>query len=182
MSIYSKIASIGQRYISKDKLFKYGFNLSPMYRRSTGRIIEVSKDLLHIKIKIPISYKNRNYANSIFGGSLFSSADPIPMVQLINIIGNDYVVWDKSAEIYFKIPAKENLYADFIYTEEEIKEIKEKLKVTDEFEIVKTTLLTNKDRSRVYCEVRKTIYIANKSFYKEKLKRRKAKVNERISV
>ena len=104
MSIYKKIGEIGSRYIGKDKLFKYGFNLSPMYVRSTARIIRVSKDLLNVQIKLPISYKNKNYVNSIFGGSLFSSVDPIPMVQLINIIGNDYVVWDKSAEIYFRKP------------------------------------------------------------------------------
>ena len=30
-----------------------------MYRRSTGKIIEVSDDLLDVKVKIPISYKNK---------------------------------------------------------------------------------------------------------------------------
>ena len=48
MSIYKKIVEIGSKYIGKDKLFKYGFNLSPMYRRSTARIIRVSKDLLYV--------------------------------------------------------------------------------------------------------------------------------------
>lgn len=95
-----------------------------MYRRSTGRILTVSKDLMKVKVKLPISYKNRNYVNSIFGGSLFSAVDPIPMVQLINIIGDNYVVWDKSAEIHFKIPVKETLHAEFIYTEEYIESIK----------------------------------------------------------
>ena len=83
MSLYKKIGEIGSKYIGKNKMFKYGFNFSPMYRRSTGRITTVSKDLMNIQIKLPISYKNRNYVNSIFGGSLFSSVDPIPMVQLM---------------------------------------------------------------------------------------------------
>lgn len=173
MSIYKKFAEIGSKYIGKNKLFKYGFNLSPMYRRSTARITEVSKDLLTIKIKLPISYKNRNYANSIFGGSLFSSVDPIPMVQLINIIGDNYVVWDKSAEIYFKKPAKENLYAEFTFTEDEINEIKNKVEKDNEIEIIKTTSLTDKQKSKVYCEVRKTIYIAEKSYFKKKKSSRK---------
>ena len=166
MSIYKKIVEIGSKYIGKDKLLKYGFNLSPMYRRSTARIIRVSKDLLNVQIKLPISYKNKNYVNSIFGGSLFSSVDPIPMVQLINIIGNDYVVWDKSAEIYFRKPAKENLFAEFIFTNIEIDEIKNRIRTENEIEIVKITSLTNKEKTIVYCEVKKTIYIAKKSFYK----------------
>lgn len=172
MSIYKKIVEIGSRYIGKDKLLRYGFNLSPMYRRSTARIISMSKDLLYVQIKLPISYKNKNYVNSIFGGSLFSSVDPIPMVQLINIIGNDYVVWDKSAEIYFKKPAKENLFAEFIFTNVEIDEIKNRIRTENEIEIVKIASLTNKEKTIVYCEVKKTIYIAKKSFYKNKKEKR----------
>lgn len=141
-----------------------------MYKRSTAKVIKVSSDLLHIRIKLPISYKNRNYVNTIFGGSMFSAVDPFPMVQLMNLIGDDYVVWDKSAQIFFKRPAKENLYADFDYSEKELKDIKNQVSEKKEIEIVKTTQLTNKNRSVIYCEVKKTIYVADKKFYKQKRK------------
>lgn len=177
MSIYKKIGEIGSRFIRKDKLFKYGFNLSPMYRRSTAKIISVSKDLLYVQIKLQLSYKNKNYVNSIFGGSLYSSVDPIPMGQLISIIGDDYVVWDKSAEIYFRKPAKENLFAEFTYTSTEIEEIKSRIRSENEIDIVKITSLTNKDKTIVYCEVKKTIYIAKKSYYKNKKERKKTTNN-----
>ncbi|NAS14086.1 DUF4442 domain-containing protein [Poritiphilus flavus] len=169
MSVYKKIAKIGPRFFARNTLFKYGFNYSPMYRRSTGRIVQVSKDLMHIRVKLPISWKNRNYVNSIFGGSMFSSVDPIPMVQLINLIGEDYVVWDKSAEISFRRPAKESLFADFRYTDEELQQIKDKVVRENEIEIVKTTRLTDSEGKRLYCEVKKTIYIADKAFYKQKM-------------
>jgi hypothetical protein len=104
---------------------------------------------------------------------MFSAVDPFPMTQLMNLIGGDYVVWDKAAEIYFRRPAREDLYADFIYTLEELDEIKQKAQEQNEFEIVKTTKLTNKDKSIVYCEVRKRVYIANKAFFKDKQKIRK---------
>ena len=168
MSFYQNIAAIGQKFIKKHVLFKYGFNLSPMYRRSTGKIIYVSEDLMLIRIKLPISYKNRNYVNSIFGGSLFSSVDPIPMVQLINLLDDSFVVWDKSAQIKFKKPAREHLYAEFSCTHNEIEDIKARVQRDHEIEIVKTTALTNKDKSITYCTVEKTIYIADKSFYKKK--------------
>ena len=168
MSIYQKIAAIGPRYFKMGTLFKYGFNLSPMYRRSTGRVLSASDDLLSIRVKLPISYKNRNYVGSIFGGSMFAAVDPIPMVQLINILGKGYVVWDKAAEIFFKIPAREDLYADFIYTTAEIEAIKQQIAQQPEIEVIKTTQLTNKDASRVFCEVRKKIYIADKAYYQHK--------------
>lgn len=173
MSIYQKIAEIGAKYIGKPKLFKYGFNLSPMYRRSTAKITNVSMDLLEVKIKLPISYKNKNYVNSIFGGSMFSAVDPIPMVQLINLIGEDFIVWDKAAEISFKRPAKENLYADFTYTLDELEDIKNRIARENEVEIVKTTLLTNEEKTVVYCEVRKTVYISSKEYFKEKKRKQK---------
>lgn len=168
MSVYKKLADLGGNFIGKSTLFKHGFNYSPMYRRSTARIVAISKDLLQVTIKLPISYKNKNYVNSIFGGSMFAAVDPIPMIQLMHLLGDDYVVWDKSAEIYFKKPAKETLYADFIYTTIEVDAILNRVATEKEMEVTKVTQLTNLDRTIIYCEVRKTIYIADKSFFKEK--------------
>lgn len=173
MSVYQKLAKVIPRVIGKPAFFKYGFNFSPMYRRSTSRIVSVSKDLMHIKIRLAISYKNRNYVNSVFGGSMFSAVDPIPMVQLIQLIGDDYVVWDKSANINFRRPAKEDLYADFIYTEEELEGIRKEVAEKNEIDIVKTTKLMNKDGTKLFCQVDKTIYVAKKDFYKEKQKSRR---------
>ena len=172
MSLYQNIAAFGKKFIPEHILFKHGFNLSPMYRRSTARIISVSPDLKHIQVKLPISYKNRNYVNSIFGGSLFSAVDPIPMVQLINIIGPDYVVWDKAAQIRFKRPAREDVFASFEYTAAELETIRSRVAAEQEIEIVKTTQLQNKAGTQLFCEVDKTIYIADKKFFKEKQRRR----------
>lgn len=170
MSFYQKIAEIGKKFIPDHTLFKIGFNLSPMYRRSTGKIISVSEDLLTIKIKLPLSYKNRNYVNSIFGGSMFSAVDPIPMVQLMNLLDDNYIIWDKSAEIFFKRPAKENLFAEFTYASEELENIKKQVSQENEIEIIKETFLTNEDKTVTFCKVQKTIYIADKNYFKEKRK------------
>ncbi|MGE8377199.1 MAG: DUF4442 domain-containing protein [Sphingobacterium sp.] len=178
MSFYQTISRIGSKYLGVAKTFKWGFNLSPMYRRSTGRIEYVSDDLYDIRIRLPISYKNRNYMGTIFGGSMFSAVDPIPMVQLINLLGNKYVVWDKAAEIYFKRPGNEDLYAYFQYTKEELEEIIARVESDKEIEIIKVTKLTNKDQSILFCEIRKPIYIADKEY----LKKNEKKVNPRIIV
>jgi hypothetical protein len=166
--MYNKLYKWGARFLSKATLFKFGLNWSPMYRRSTAKIIYVSADLLQVKMKLPISWRNKNYMNSIFGGSIYASVDPVPMFQLINIIGDHYVVWDKAATIKFKKPAKENLYAEFLYSEKELTEIKQLVERDKEIEIVKLVKLTNKSSTQVYCEIEKIIYIANKEFYKNK--------------
>ncbi len=170
--MYAAISKILKKFFKMSTIFKYGFNISPMYRRSTGKVLSVSDDLLSVQVKIPISYKNRNYVGSIFGGSLFSATDPVFMVQLINILEDSYVVWDKKAEIKFKRPAKENSYVDFTFTEEEIAEIKERVKEEKEIDLIKEIKITNKDASTVYAEVSKTIYIADKDYYKNKRKKK----------
>jgi len=175
MSYYQAIATIATKYFGVSKAFKYGFNWSPMYRRSNARILAVSKDLMKIEIRLPLTYKNVNYMNSMFGGSMFAAVDPIPMIQLVSILGKEYVVWDKSAEIYFKRPAKENLFATFEFSNEEVEEIKSRVKSEKEISISKSTILTNKIGDTVYCEVKKTIYIADKMFYKQKNAQRREK-------
>ncbi len=176
MSYYQAIATIATKYFGVSKAFKYGFNWSPMYRRSNARVIAVSKDLMKIEIRLPLTYKNVNYMNSMFGGSMFAAVDPIPMIQLVTILGKEYVVWDKSAEIYFKRPAQENLFATFEFSNEEVEEIKSRVKSEKEISISKSTILTNKIGDTVYCEVKKTIYIADKMFYKLKNAQRREKI------
>ena len=151
-------------------------NLSPMYRRTSGRITFISEDFRLIKVKIPLSLKNRNFVNVMFGGSMFSAVDPFPMVQLINLIGNDYVVWDKSAEIKFRRPGTEDLYAEFSYSDEELEDIRKRVRAENEIEYKKSTKLTNKAGDVLYCEVIKNLYIADKTFYIRKRKTKLSKV------
>lgn len=160
--------------MSKASIYKYGFNLSPMYRRSTGRIIKVSDDLHLVTVRIKLSYKNVNYVGSIFGGSLLSATDPIFMIQLLNILDSNYVVWDKETTIKFKRPAKETCFIDFIFTTDEIEQIKKDVALKKQIDLVKDIQITNKDKSIVFAELSKTIYIADKEFYKEKRRLKKS--------
>jgi len=89
------------------------------------------------------------------------------MIQLVNLLGKDYVVWEKLARIFFKRPAKEDLYAQFNLTLDEITSIKDRLVEENEIEILKITKLTDKAQTKVYCEVHKTIYVAKKVFIKQ---------------
>lgn len=169
--MYQTATKFFKHFFTDAQIFKYGFNLSPMYRRSTARVSEISDDLHYVKVTIPINYKNKNYVGSIFGGSLYSATDPIFMIQLINILGNDYVVWDKSACIKFKRPVREKVFVEFILSEEDIAQIKQDVKAKGEIDVEKTIQIKN-DNGTVFSEVHKIVYVADKAFYKEKRQKR----------
>jgi len=170
MSVYQKGFSILERYFKPSSIFKHGLNLSPMYRRTTGRIVSISDDMRQVKVRIPISYRNRNYAGSIFGGSLFSATDPICMVQFVRILGNNFIVWDKSSTIRFKRPAYQEVYAHSEIKEADLEHIKAVVKEKGETDFTMHLHITDKERTVVYSEIQKVIYIADKAFYKAKRK------------
>ena len=172
--MYAVLTKILRKVFKEHTIFKYGFNISPMYRRSTGRVIAVTEDLLTAKVKIPLSIKNRSYVGSIFGGSLFSATDPVFMIQLIHILGDAYVVWDKEATIRFRRPAKTDAYVVFSFSESEIETIKKRVAEEREIDLVKEIEITDTSGDIVYAQVVKTIYIADKEYYKNKRKTRKA--------
>ena len=103
---------------------------------------------------------------------MFSAVDPFPMTQLISLLGDDYVVWDKSAKIAFKRPAYENLFTTFTYTDEEIENIKTQVAKQNEIEFKRTNVLTNKTGGIMFCEVEKTLCVADKACFKAKRKAR----------
>ncbi|MCK8478979.1 DUF4442 domain-containing protein [Psychroserpens algicola] len=170
--MYRYLSQVLKRFVKPSTLFKYGFNWSPMYRRTTAKLIEVSDDLHKVVITMKPQWKNRNFVGSIFGGSMLSATDPIYMIQLIQILGDDYVVWDKSVEARYKRPAKSKIFGVFIFSEEDIKQIKQDVALNYEIDLVKTMSLVDSNQNNI-ATFKKTIYIADKQFYKEKLKQRR---------
>ena len=165
--MYETLFTFLNQYFKKATLFKVGFNMSPMYKRSCGKIIFASEDLHVVKIKIPLSYKNKNYVGSMFGGSLFSATDPIYMIQLMQILGKEFVVWDKKTNIKFKRPAYENAFATFEFSTTEINEIIEKVQSENEMDYTKILHITDKNGT-IFAELEKTLYISTKVYYKQK--------------
>ena len=161
------------RKIGMGRALKFFFNISPMYRRTGGRIVSASENLDDIKIKLKLNYKTRNYVGTMYGGHMYSCVDGIYMVQLINLLGKDYVVWDKAATIQFKRPGTSTLFAHFIISNELIEKIKKDVAEEDEIDIKLDVDLVNSE-GKTCAEVEKIIYISTKKFYKEKQKRKRA--------
>jgi hypothetical protein len=98
------------------------------------------------------------------------------MVMLINILGDDYVVWDKSASIQFKKPGKGKLKAEFIYTDEEVEQIKRVTASEGKYEFTKSVSWID-ESGAVISTIDKNIYVATKAFYKARRDRREKSEN-----
>lgn len=153
------------------RLARFLMNLAPCIRASGGRVVALSNDFKHLRVRLRLSWLTRNLVGTIYGGSLYSSVDPFYMLMLMRILGPDYVVWDKSATIRFKRPARHTLFADFRFDDETLANIRDQ--VTRDGESTFTWTVALKDASgTIYAECDKVLYVAKKEFYKEKLKRR----------
>ena len=138
-----------------------------MYKNTGGKLIKVSDDLHYIKIQLLFNYKTKNYVGTIYGGHMYSSVDGIYVIQLIHILGDNYIVWDKSAKIKFKRPANKTLFADFKISDELIEQIKGDI-VKDKKKDYNLFVNLTDENGNIYAQVEKVIYIASKEYYKSK--------------
>ncbi len=133
----------------------------PPYLGAGVRVTHIADDFLTAHVEMPLRFYNRNYVGTHFGGSLYAMVDPFYMLMLINILGPDYIVWDKSAAIRFKRPGKGTVKAVFQIPAERVTEIRAAAdtngKVEPEFQVV----VTDSD-GQVVAEVDKLLYVRRK--------------------
>ena len=108
----------------RSRLLRWRFNLFPAYRGTGGRITYMADDFTEVRVKLPLSWRTRNYVGTIFGGSIYGAVDPVYMIMLIRLLGPGYIVWDKAAEIRFLKPGRATLYATFRIGQAELEEIR----------------------------------------------------------
>jgi uncharacterized protein DUF4442 len=131
------------------------------YLGAAVRVTHVAGDFRRVEVEMPLRFYNRNYVGTHFGGSLYSMCDPFYMLMLINILGPDYIVWDKAATIRFKKPGKGVMKATFELTEEKIAEIRAAAEVQPKVE-PQFQVLVKDAEGAVVAEVDKLLYIKKK--------------------
>jgi hypothetical protein len=88
--------------------------------------------------------------------------DPFYMLMLIQNLGRDYIVWDKSANIRFRKPGKGRVVARFRLSDEQIEGIRRDLQTQPKIE--PTFLVEVKDESgEVIAEVQKVLHVRKKN-------------------
>jgi hypothetical protein len=126
------------------------------------KLVSMSKDYRKAKVSMKLTFYNKNYMGTQFGGSLYSMVDPWYMLMLIKNLGHEYIVWDKAATIQFKKPGMGKVFADFNITEDHLNEIRENLKNQTKMDMTFKVIIYSEE-NKVIAEVDKVIYIRKKS-------------------
>lgn len=123
----------------------------------------ISKDFRYIKVELPLRFYNKNYFGTHFGGNIYSMVDPFYVIMLVNNLGRDYIVWDKSATVEFLRPGKGTLYAEFVLDDNTIAEIRSK--TSDGSTCYPEFQIDIKDgHGSTVARVFKTLYVRRKRF------------------
>lgn len=124
--------------------------------------VEISSDYRFVKIEMPLTFYNRNYMGTQFGGSLYAMVDPWYMLMLIKNLGPDYIVWDKSATINFRKPGRDTVTAEFTLTQEKIDDIKAQVAANVKYDA--HFLVEIKDPAgKLIADVDKVVYVRRKN-------------------
>jgi hypothetical protein len=146
---------------AKSRKLRRRINLYPPYLGAAVRVTHISEDFRNVEVEMPLRFYNRNYVGTHFGGSLYSMCDPFYMLMLINILGPNYIVWDKAATIRFKKPGKGVMKATFQLTEEKIAEIRAAAEVQPKVEPQFQVLIKDAE-GNVVAEIDKLLYVKKK--------------------
>ena len=106
------------------KLLKLGLNLYPPYLGAGVKITHISEDWRELHVSMALRWYNRNAVGTHFGGSLYSMVDPHLMLLLIRLLGDEYWVWDKTAEIEFIKASKHKVSSVITISSDDLAEIK----------------------------------------------------------
>ena len=140
------------------RLHRWAFNLWPCYRGTGGRVTYIASDWSEIRVKLPLSWRTRNYVGTIFGGSLYAAVDPFYMLMLMKNLGPDCIVWDKAATIRFRKPGRTTLTATFRLEEAELTELRSLLQSQAKVERTYRVALVDAEGT-VHAEVEKVIHL-----------------------
>lgn len=145
----------------KLRFSKIIINIYPPYR-GAGIRIRFKDNGKRIISSIKLKWYNRNYVGTHFGGSLYSMCDPHFMWLLIENLGSDYIIWDRSAKIQFKKPARGTITAEFYIPEEEYQEIRQKADRGNTVYPLFTVPITDRD-GEIVAIVEKELYVKRKA-------------------
>lgn len=136
-------------------------NIWPPFLGAGIRVRRLASDWTEIDVEMKLRWWNRNYVGTHYGGSLYSMADPFFMLMLIENLGCDYIVWDKSASIRFKKPGRGTVSASFRLFSEQVQEIKQALNTQEKIERAFTVEVKDESGS-VIAVIEKLLHVRRK--------------------
>ena len=141
---------------------RHVMNFWPPFLGAGIRVTRLQPDWRSIDVEMKLRFWNANFVGTHYGGSLYSMADPFYMLMLIENLGRNYIVWDKSASIRFRKPGKGKMLASFRLSEEQIEAIRQQLQTQEKVE--PTFLVEIRDEAgELVAEVQKLLHVRKKT-------------------
>ena len=147
--------------------YRRGINLWPCIWCSGGWITFVSGDFRELHVRLKLGIRTRNRVGTVYGGSIYSSIDPYFMLMFMQILGRDYVVWDKGATVKFIRPITDLVKCRFLISDDLVETVKAQIAANGQY-VFELPLQYEDDNGKVYVTFTKTIYTASKEYYKQK--------------
>ncbi|TQV87917.1 DUF4442 domain-containing protein [Aliikangiella coralliicola] len=136
-------------------------NIYPPYLGAGVKITHISDDWKQMGVRMKLRWYNRNAVGSHFGGSLYSMVDPQIMLMLMQILGPEYFVWDKSATIDYLQPATSEVTAEILIEDDMLALIKEETHNGEKYLPTFEVLIKDKEQN-IIARVDKVLYIRKK--------------------
>jgi acyl-coenzyme A thioesterase PaaI-like protein len=146
----------------RTRLYRLFFNWFPAYRSTGAWLTYVDPDWREVRLKLPLTWRTRNYMGTTFGGSMYAAVDPIYAMMLIKALGDDFEVWDRSATIEFEKPGEETLYARFELSDAELDDIRESLDPGEATDRHYSVALVD-EAGTTHATVEKTVYVKRRA-------------------
>lgn len=151
---------------------RWGMNIWPCIWCTGGKIEFIAGDFTELHVSIQRNIRTWNKVGTVYGGSIYSSVDPYFMLMLWEILGKDYIIWDKAASVKFVRPIIKKVKCRFLLDDALLATIRQKISEQGEYTF-ELPLKYEDDAGTVYAVFNKTVYAASKEFYKNKLAARK---------
>ena len=145
----------------KARLLRWAMNFYPPYFGAGVKVREISPDFRHVRVSMGLTWYNRNYVRTQFGGSLYSMTDPFFMLMLMENLGRDYVVWDKASHIEFISPGRGTVHAEFSIDQDILDDIRQQTANGEKY-LPKYQAYVRDDQGTLVAQVEKTLYIRRK--------------------
>ena len=153
-------------FFKKAWVMKLGINIWPPFLLAGIHIKHLSADYKQARVELTLRPWNKNAVGTHFGGSLYAMTDPFYMLMILAQLGDQYIVWDKSADIDYLKPGKGKVYAEFAVNHALIEEIKAQTASGEKY-LPELAVYIKDAQGDIVAKVNRTLYIRRKKRFRE---------------
>jgi len=138
-------------------------NWYPPYWGAGIKMIHLADDFTSCKVRLKLTFWNKNVFGTQFGGSLYAMSDPFFVLLLTQTMtSKEYIIWDKAATIHFKRPGKGDCFVEFKVPLSKVEEMKNEVKFAGgKKDFLFKTDVVDKENN-IIAKVEKLIYVKKK--------------------